>query len=380
MASDATPQATRINPYHCTLFTQRLRHLIQRMTPSPKDIPLLDRVERSVFDRLVSVLRLTYEGKNISSRYRLKEAFATATIQGSEGRVGTISEQHLFSRALSNGAIDVDWQSFSDFYGALRESDRKTVDDVLFSVTARIGSELLNCDHHYWTVPTKTKELQAIRHVMGRDYVCQDEEEDKWLRADRYVARYQVFIEFECADDNGLETKTHCFGTAGTLQGAVEIAMASPAKLEIISDAQAAQVISESAIPARLKILETQKDWPEPKRLLNARLSSAYQTLNNGDLRKYYNLNWIDPVPESDRPTVEALIEKKEEDLSNSLRQGILSHGDIVHEEWEIEKIRATLPPEGYTAKQISDLLIEAFQRLGSDEGIASLLERDLGL
>lgn len=378
MASDATPQATRINPYHCTLLAQRLKHLLQRMTPSPKDIPLLDRVERSVFDRLASVLRLTYEGKNISSRYRLKEAFETATIHGSEGRVGTISEQHLFSRALSNGAIDVDWQSFADFYGTLRESDRQAVDDVLFSVTAKVGSELLNCEDRYWTVPTKTKELQATRHVMGRDYVCL--EDDKWLRADRYVARYQVFIDFEYADDNGLQTKTHCFGTAGTLQGAVEIAMASPAKLEIISDAQAAQVISESAIPARLKILETQKDCPEPKRLLNARLSSAYETLISGDIRKYYSLSWIDTVPETDRPSVEALIEKAEEKLNNSFRQGLLSHAEVVADEWEIDKIRATLPPEGYTAKQIGDALIEAFQKLGSDEGIASLLERDLGL
>jgi hypothetical protein len=378
MASETTLQVTRINPYHYTLLSQRLNHLLQRITPSPKDIPLLDRVERSVFDRLASVLRLSYEGKNISSRYRLKEAFETATIYGSEGRVGTISEQHLFSRALSNGAIDIDWQSFADFYGTLRESDKQAVDDVLFSVTARVGSELLNCDHHYWTVPTKTKELQATQHVMGRDYVCL--EEDKWLRADRYVARYQVFIDFEYADDNGLQTKTHCFGTAGTLQGAVEIAMASPAKLEIISDAQAAQVISESAIPARLKILETQKDWPEPKRLLNARLSSAYDTLISGDLRKHYSLSWIDPVPEANRPAVEALIEKEEEELNNSFRQGMLSHADVVLAEWEIDKIRATLPPEGYTAKQISDALIEAFQKLGSDEGIASLLERDLGL
>jgi hypothetical protein len=249
---------------------------------------------------------------------------------------------------------------------------------VLFSVTAKVGSELLNCEDRYWTVPTKTQELQNTRDVMGRDFVRL--EEDVWLRADKFVARYQVFVDFEEADDNGLQTKTHCFGTAATLQGAVEIAMASPTKLENIIDAMAARVPGDSATPARLKILETQKDWPEPKRLLNARYSSALEALISGDIRQYFSLSWIDPVPEADRPAVEALIEKEEEELNNSFRLGMLSHAEVVHEEWEIDKIRATLPPEGYTSKQIGDALIEAFQKLGSDDGIASLLERDLGL
>lgn len=369
---------TRINPYHYTLLSQRVKHLQQRITPSLKDIPLLDRVERSVFDRLAGVLRLTYEGKNIATRFGLKEAFETATIHGSEGREGTISEQHLLSRALGNGAFDVDWQSFVDFYTALMETDRQAVDDVLFSLTAKTGSELLSCDDRYWTEPTKTQELEKTRTIVGRDFVRL--EDDVWLRVDKFVARYQVFVDFEDSDDNGLRTITHCFGTAATLQGAVEIAMASPAKLDILIDAEAARAPGGSAIPARLRIMETHNKWPEPKRLLNARFSSNYQTLISGDIRQHFSLSWIDPVPEVDRPTVEALIEQKEEGLSRSFRAGLLNHAEVVLEEWEIDKIRATLPPEGYTSKEIGDALIDVFQKLGSDDGISSLLERDLGL
>ncbi len=146
----------------------------------------------------------------------------------------------ILAYALERREPTIDWQSLLDFYNQASPTAQVSLDRLFKLLTDCSIPELLTPPGLEWGRPCQISEGASRKDIMGRTYI--ENENQHWLREDRYIQRYFVYATLEEHRKNNsvdrvnngmtLDLTKHRFveriqlvGTTGSLEGAIEVAL-----------------------------------------------------------------------------------------------------------------------------------------------------------
>jgi hypothetical protein len=380
----------KIDSYLFELLSRRYR-ILEELPPNAE----FDLSSITAIDQLVCALP-TFDGKHrltslvdlIRCRQKLI-SFIAANTPPDEGEYDHEDEwaaasdlrflHHRFQLGRRWHSSKIDWQTVSDVYHSQSPEQQQQINQLMTLLTDKTMDEILTPKGR-WLRPQIINEMPSVLTVLGRDYV--DQGGQKWLRADQFVKRIHVHawvksVEYDEEDDSeSVVTKGYLVGTAGTLQGAIEIVAASLHQ----GTKRAMSMSSYDGLPFEVTISDGANATYNGPTILNAEVEKDCEPQPGDDekVMAYTKPIWRLPYTASECQAAKIkLADLRSDHAEESRADNYSTCRDITA---RMQEIRSRFPAKGFEAEVISTALRETLRALQYDEGLSTLLEQDLGL
>lgn len=275
----------------------------------------------------------------------------------------------------------IDWQTVSDVYHSQSPAQQGQLNQLMTLLTDKPMDEILVAKSR-WLRPKIINEMPSVLTVLGRDYV--DQGDQKWLRADQFVKRFYVHawvksLEYDEEEDSeNVFTRAYCIGTAGTLEGAIEIVAAS-----LHQGTQRIMPLSTyNNLPFQVVISDgagTSLSYDKPM-IMKADVEKNCLPVPGDNSRVRASTKPIWRLPFSTSECEAAKIKLDELRAEHSEESRADNYSTCRNITANMDEIRSRFPAKGFDTGVVSAALREALRAMQYDEGLSTLLEQDLGL
>jgi hypothetical protein len=376
---------TSINPYHALCFQRKIQ------TNSPRrvlDPALLMDVSAAAFDQFLRIMQVRVTGMLVTDAAHFASLHRKACVDmrnylddlivtkldvlATESATNFLANQ-LHRTQRQKDYVLPDPQTFRDFVDALSVEDRGAVSRLLKAFTGNDCTTVFEPLHRDWKTPHAIDELKDAVQILGRRFVTLENGDS--LRIDQFAQRYIVeeYSQHEHEDDSTgsfqTNTRMRIVGTAGTLAGAIEVAERSVEHISpFLSD------VSNpwgSPFPDRYKIIAAQSNRP----VLQAGIAHASRRTPDGFLLTPHT-EWEPPLTDLECAQVRLQIEAVEKEITSSSH----SKSGYDHLNSRLSALWDQLPAPDHYPEVLSKTLRQTLHLLGKEQGLATLLEVDMGL